>query len=446
MFRCLYLCISSVFIFIYVYVLLTHHICATFFIIGEFDILIDTLGDELGIGRAMNIVNHHNHDKDDNIVGSSSRFAQQLQDLHNCQTYISTITRSQQYVLKNGLLFARDDVIRYQNEIESKSTSSSRNIQSLPPPNNFGNTIQTLINENVIYKSNTNENGNNVNKDVFVRGWSLSDLTELKTWPMEGALRYGFPVVDINVSNLGQRHSNIGKKIKSNVNIREIQAETTKRAKNIALVVDKLDLDDEHSGEIDDESTHIISESISNSTTIKITNQRRHITTSRQPSNNPYITSISSASELNQQIIESKRNCILYITASYCQKCKRMTPQLNRIARLSSEESLESSESAEDKKKKVLFAHIDISNGAKGKQLGNILNVDKVPSVAVFQNGERIKTPSGTSSNNNRNKVEASSIVIERHNLNRLGEVAKALENGDMNVHALLRREETIKK
>jgi len=438
---------------VFIHVLLTHHICATFFIIGEFDILIDTLGDELGIGRAMNIVNNNNHhDNTDDNMGSS-RFTQQLQDLHNCQTYLSTITRSQQYVLKNGLLFARDDVIRYQNEIESKSTSSG-SIQQLPPPSNFGNTIQTLLDNEVIYKSNTNENGNNVNKDVFVRGWSLSDLTELKTWPMEGAVRYGFPTVDINVSNLGQRHRIGRQKIKSNVNIREIQAETTKRAKNIALVVDKLDLDDEelmihekqqhdHSGE-DDESTHIISESISNSTTIKITNQRRHITTSRQTSN-PFITSISSASELNQQIIESKRNCILYITASYCQKCKRMTPQLNRIARLSSsEESLSESSSDKNKEKQVLFAHVDISNGPKGKQLGKILNVNKVPSVVVFQNGEQIKTTSG--SNNNGNK--ASSIVIERHNLNQLGEVAKALEKGDVNVNvnALLRREETIKK
>ena len=407
----------------------------TTLIVGEFDILIDTLGDELGIGRAMNIVNHHNNQEED----MGSRFTQQLNDLHNCQTYISTITRSQQYVLKNGLLFARDDVIRYQNEIESKTTTASRSIQSLPPPSNFGNIIQTLINENVIYKSNSNENGNNGNKDLFVRGWSLSDLTELKTWPMEGAVRYGFPTVDINVSNLGQRHRIGKRKIMSNVNIHEIQAETTKRAKNIALVVDKLDLDNEHTGEDDDEATHIISESISDSTTIKITNHQRH-TTSRQTSNNPYITSISSASELNQQIIESKRNCILYVTASYCQKCKRMTPQLNRIARLSSEESL----ADKNKKKQVLFAHVDISNGAKGKQLGKILNVNKVPSVVVFQNGEQIKTTSGSSNDGSK----ASSIVIDRHNLNRLGEVAKALEKGDVNVnvHALLRREETVKK
>lgn len=122
-----------------------------------------------------------------------------------------------------------------------------------------------------------------------------------------------------------------------------------------------------------------------------------------------------------------------------------MTPQLNRIARLSSsEESLSESSSDKNKEKQVLFAHVDISNGPKGKQLGKILNVNKVPSVVVFQNGEQIKTTSG--SNNNGNK--ASSIVIERHNLNQLGEVAKALEKGDVNVNvnALLRREETIKK
>ena len=115
-----------------------------------------------------------------------------------------------------------------------------------------------------------------------------------------------------------------------------------------------------------------------------------------------------------------------------------MTPQLNRIARLSSEES----SSNKNKEEQVLFAHVDISNGPKGKQLGKILNVDKVPSVVVFQNGER------TTDSSNNDGSKASSIVIERHNLNRLGEVAKALENGDTNVHAFLTilSTETIKK
>jgi hypothetical protein len=56
--------------------------------IGEFDILIDSLGDELGIGRAMSIIHNNKND----IITNESRFLQQLQELHGCNTYLSTLT------------------------------------------------------------------------------------------------------------------------------------------------------------------------------------------------------------------------------------------------------------------------------------------------------------------------------------------------------------------
>ena len=154
--------------------------------------------------------------------------------------------------------------------------------------------------------------------------------------------------------------------------------------------------------------------------TIKITKR----SSKSAASSNPYVTTIQSASELNQQIIERKRNCILFLTASYCQKCKQMTPQLNRIARLSSEEN-----------SNVLFAHVDISSGPRGKQLGKILGVDKVPSVIVFQKGNHLKIG------------DEASTVVERSNLKMLEKVAKVLESGErnVNVEALL-SSETVKK
>jgi hypothetical protein len=56
--------------------------------IGAFDILIDSLGDELGIGRAMSIIHNNKND----IITNESRFLQQLQELHGCNTYLSTLT------------------------------------------------------------------------------------------------------------------------------------------------------------------------------------------------------------------------------------------------------------------------------------------------------------------------------------------------------------------
>jgi len=371
--------------------------------IGEFDVLIDTLGDEMGMGRARTIVNNDGYD-----IGQSS--LQQWKELHGCNEYISTVTRSQQYVLGKGLLFARDAVIRYQEEVESRRsttvTSSSPKgvIPSVPPPQDFGATMQSLLDKNVIYPAGSNEVGSQVDKSTFVRGWSLSDLTELKTWPRasEGAGRFGFPVIDLNAPR-----------------IRPVKE--TKKV--IAPAVEKIVAEDANKDDAYEEespTSELTSSESMMETTVNATSTRQIKVTkssSKKVSSNPYVTTISSASELNQNIVEARRNCILFLTASYCQKCKRLTPQFQRMARKSSDsDSSANSSSAND----VLFAHVDISAGPKGKQLGKLLNVEKVPSVIIFQNGNQVELDG-----------EESSIVVERGNLNRLDEVVDALDKGE---------------
>eukprot|EP00970_Alexandrium_tamarense_P014301 scaffold4048_cov191-Alexandrium_tamarense.AAC.1 len=53
--------------------------------IGEFDTLIDTLGDQMGLGRTRTVLDEE----------QSARFQNQLEELHGCDKYVSTITRSQ---------------------------------------------------------------------------------------------------------------------------------------------------------------------------------------------------------------------------------------------------------------------------------------------------------------------------------------------------------------
>jgi len=369
--------------------------------IGEFDVLIDTLGDEMGMGRARTIVNNDGYE-----IGQSS--LQQWKELHGCNEYISTVTRSQQYVLGKGLLFARDAVIRYQEEVESRSTTVTSSspkgvIPSVPPPRNFGATMQSLLDKNVIYPAGSNEVGSQGDKSTFVRGWSLSDLTELKTWPRasEGAGRFGFPVIDLNAPR-----------------IRPVK----EAKKGIAHDVEKVVAEDANKDDTYEEespTSELTSSESMMETTVNATSTRQIKVTkssSKKVSSNPYVTTISSASELNQNIVEARRNCILFLTASYCQKCKRLTPQFQRMARKSSDsDPSANSSSAND----VLFAHVDISAGPKGKQLGKLLNVEKVPSVIIFQNGNQVELDG-----------EESSIVVERGNLNRLDEVVDALDKG----------------
>lgn len=88
-------------------------------------------------------------------------------------------------------------------------------------------------------------------------------------------------------------------------------------------------------------------------------------------------------------------------------------------------------ESSSPSPSRITFAHADISDGPRGKQVGKVLGVEKVPSVVVFQNGKRVTLEV--------EEGEASSfVVVERSNLNMLEDVARALESGErVNVNAL---------
>ena len=322
--------------------------------IGEFDTLIDTLGDQMGLGRTRTVLDEE----------QSARFQNQLEELHGCDKYVSTITRSQQYVLKKGLLFARDPVIRYQKEVEKATTK----YQSLPPPLDFARTtLQPLLDQNIVYPSNENENGSNGMKSSFVRGWSLSDLTELKTWPREGAGRFGFPMMDLRVPSVSSAPKRSNRK-------------PTRPARS----EDKEDL--EHStGKGTEANTDKASTPTNKASSMIQTN--------------PHVISIRSLSELNEKVIEPNRLCILFLTASYCQKCKQLSPKFNRVARLSTKSN-----------SNVMFAHCDIS-GVRGKQIGSFLDVAKVPSVVVFKSdGDR-----------------TSSIVLDRTNIKNIENVVEAL-------------------
>jgi len=404
--------------------------------IDKFDTLIDTLGDEMGMGRALTLV-------DNEMLVGGGRLLEQLKEVHGCTNYISTLTRSQQYVLNKGLIFARDPVVRYQKEVEKSSTSGK--YQVLSPPSNFGATLQLLLDRNIVYPSDQNENGPHDAKSNFVRGWSLSDLTELKTWPREGPGRFGFPVVDLsappvslrrkataatvsarNSPKEGEEDGSIGDiSAKDGVeNSSSIQSSVSNKSSNNDVVTEAMN--SSSSQAYNHANTEILLTTPKKSTantTIKVTKRRRPSKSTM--SLNPHITTIHSASELNREIVEPERDCILILTASYCVKCKQMTPQLNRIARRISLESSSPSPS------RITFAHADISDGPRGKQVGKVLGVEKVPSVVVFQNGKRVTLEV--------EEGEASSfVVVERSNLNMLEDVARALESGErVNVNAL---------
>lgn len=290
--------------------------------IGEFDSFIDTLEDEAKMYRIASFA-------DSNDQLDKTFFFDTLKKQYNCERYISTITRSQRYVLEKGLMFARDPVLKYQNEIEKEVELSK--YSSLRSPKDFGSTtLQKVFDAGITYKVDRNENGPHVNKEAFVRGWALSDLAELKTWPRATPkVRFGFPVPeDIRASIAANFSENVESSIQN----------SEKHGKGRKNPVQK--------------------------------------------SFGPYVDIINDVKSLNEDVVSVDADAIVFISASYCKTCKTILPSYQRMARIFKEE----------KGSHLKFFITDIAT-REGKQLGKVLGVESVPSFFIFKDGEQYGPP-----------------------------------------------------
>lgn len=150
--------------------------------IGEFDSLVDTISDETG-GRAEAPI------CDDNDVSDRpySAVLALLKSRHNCESYISTMTRSQRIIRDDGLIFGPSKAKDHVKQVGNKKATE------IVPPKGFGTTVQTLLEEGVTHSWK-------YDGKTMVRAWSLPEFWELTSWPRDSAgasnVRFGFPVVD----------------------------------------------------------------------------------------------------------------------------------------------------------------------------------------------------------------------------------------------------------
>mmetsp|Transcript_17136 Transcript_17136/g.39842 ORF Transcript_17136/g.39842 Transcript_17136/m.39842 type:complete len:604 (-) Transcript_17136:196-2007(-) len=298
--------------------------------VGRFDALVDTLGDEIGLGRSADA-----KDGFDALI-QNGPFIARLREEHGCESYVSTVTRSQQIVSRRGVLRARGAVARYQEECESNAGL----FRTLPPPDSFGATLQRLLDGGVVCRSGANEAGPHAEKEALVRGWSLGDSAEAKTWPRAGSARYGFPEVDISIGKSPVKAAPATDPAAS------ADAATAPRRPQRPKV-------------------RVVS---------------------------PHVTPIGSVADLERLIVGPKRRCVLLVTSGSCRRCHRLRPQFNRIARAHAEGS-----DGEKEEDGVVFAQADTS-GPRGRQLARVLDADRVPSVVVFRDGRRVPTGAGASS------------------------------------------------
>ena len=280
--------------------------------------------------------------------------------------YVSTVTRSQRFVLEEGILFARDPVLNYQKMIEndpeilstttssssSSASSSSENYQLLPPPRNFGKTLQSLLDNRIIYPTDRNENGNHGRKQAFVRGCSFPDYAEIEIWPQDStegaAVRFGFP---------GIRELTLEARMDSMIGSFDTTASKSANANN----------------------------SSSRNTADSDTSEEDQPKKKRKKIENPFVIDIESLNDISIEIRNAKKDAILFISAPYCRLCRTIGPQFNRMARLSKEE-LNSD---------LQFAKATTGTSKAMKQLTFTLQIDSVPTFVLFRKGERYGEPIG---------------------------------------------------
>ena len=98
---------------------------------------------------------------------------------------------------------------------------------------------------------------------------------------------------------------------------------------------------------------------------------------------NPFVIEIESLGDITDEIRNTKKDAILFVSAPYCRLCRSIGPQYNRMARLSKEE-LNSD---------LQFAKATTGTNKAMKQLTFTLKIDSVPTFVLFRKGERYGEP-----------------------------------------------------
>jgi hypothetical protein len=253
--------------------------------IGQFDSLIDTIANE----------------RKGSDTGSS--VIQLLQSRHQCHKYISTLSKSQQIVKKDGVIFGPGKANAHVKSLEGMNIQKCTPL--IPSPGFGPSTLQVLLDNGIIFPSKSN-------KRIVTRGWSMKDFWEETSWPRDSngsGVRFGMPVVE------------------------EEDLDAAFRRERLSLQRRSRIVEEEDGGQV----------------AMQI-----------QVEDNPYVTQIVGLDGLAENIINQRKNSVVFVAMRSCRTCKAINPVFTKIAR--------------EYDGDLLFAKAD-ATGKVGKELGKSLGL-----------------------------------------------------------------------
>ncbi|EEC44592.1 predicted protein [Phaeodactylum tricornutum CCAP 1055/1] len=300
-------------------------------VVGRFDALLDTVGNE--------------HER-----GIQSSVLRLLSQQHGCDVYVSIESTSQALIGQEGVLWG-----------PGKAKTHAQKLQAAPqraawfaPPAQLGTTVAQLLTLHVQDASSKSWQWpklpiTKTPDSVAVQGWSMGEFFEATTWPRDSngatTTRYGFPTVEDVSGGAG-------------------------------------DMDDEDEETLDGMMVAAPPLRSMGKDALQL-QQEKAAAEAAAADASPYIRSVVGVSGLQKGIIETKADCILFLSAPFCRTCRYLSPQYRRLAR-----QHDISESKKDGEQAIFYAKADAS-GQVGKALGRALQVDAVPAFVLFRKGER---------------------------------------------------------
>lgn len=257
-------------------------------------------------------------------------------------SYVSSMTKAQSIVSREGVFFGPGKVKNYVKEVSQKLNSKPATFQSIVPPPSFGRTVETLLDEGIIY-TNTKD-FLTANSNMVVRGWSLKDFMEISTWPVDSSgagsgrvVRFGLPVMEDEEEWEDEEEDDMVSAPPQTADGQFIQRDAW----------DKSIAEDEQEREDADMK-------------------------------NPFVRKITGTEGMYDTIVREQRDAVLFLSATWCRTCKTLNPKFTSLARQSMDEDEDG----------ILFAKAD-TTGNVGKELSRLLNVEAVPVFVLFRNGRR---------------------------------------------------------